>query len=177
PRSHACRQHFDRLMVGRHTVDDEDVAFGIVAAQGLDRCVSLAVIPVAGLLVVGKLEDNGIAFRQTALEVLDPAAMGDEAAAEGRKRRIDALQIFDNAGSEIDVPEISDSVGCHGSAPVAVRVSCDCRSTMPSVALSGAYASGNYFDFPREAHARSRLRINLAVYTRTCFADCADRRL
>src|SRR5262245_10389950 len=99
-------------MVHAHTVDDDDVALGIVCAQPQDLLIGCRPVATTRSRRVGDFGDDGRAG-PASFEHLDRPAVYDESAPERPQRGVDAPKILDDRRAGAHLTHMRDSVSRH----------------------------------------------------------------
>ena len=99
-------------MVHAHTVDDDDVALGIVCAQPQDLLIGCRPVLTTRCRQVGEFDDDGGAG-PASFEHLDLPAVYDESAPERPQRGVDAPKILDDRRAGAHLTHMRDSVSRH----------------------------------------------------------------
>src|SRR5262245_51165494 len=99
-------------MVHAHTVDDDDLALGIVCAQPPERLIDCRTVPTTRCRQVGEFADDGGAG-PASFEHLALPAVYDESAPERPQRGVDAPKILDDRRAGAHLTHMRDSVSRH----------------------------------------------------------------
>src|SRR5262249_4377036 len=146
-------------MVHAHTVDDDDVALGIVCAQPQDLLIGCRPVPTTRCRQVGEFDDDGGAG-PASFEHLDLPAVFDESAPERPQRGVDAPKILDDLLAGAHLTHMRDSVSrhdvllstCDGSPLFRAAAPVDSLTNEPSGSgRNGIITSSAHFGSPRTA--------------------------